>query len=146
MKMPCLPRRSNPRQTGQYCVCFCCGLNRRPSKSRINTKVSNFNTLYQNCSPKMAFHATFDTIFIAVGLVTVLRGAVTVFARGVTRQGLLRYSSLKSTVKYSGGTAFACHTPLEERYSSLPSATKSFARILSTAGLPCLLPTLTAAA
>jgi len=112
----------------------------------LNTKVSNFNTLYQNCSPKMANHATFDTIFIAVGLVTVLRGAVTVFARGVTRQGLLRYSSLKSTVKYSGGTAFACHTPLEERYSSLPSATKSFARILSTAGLPCLLPTLTAAA
>ena len=33
----------------------------------------------------MAFHATFDTIFIAVGLVTVLRGAVTDFARGVTR-------------------------------------------------------------
>ena len=37
--------------------------------------------------PSLAFHATFDTIFIAVGLVTDLWGAVTVFARGVTSKG-----------------------------------------------------------
>ena len=43
--------------------------------------------LYQYCTPKMALHATFDTIFIAVGLVTDLWGAVTAFERGVTSKG-----------------------------------------------------------
>lgn len=32
----------------------------------------------------LAFHSTFDTIFIAVGLVTALRGAVTDFLSTVT--------------------------------------------------------------
>ena len=66
MKTPCSLRRSIPRQTGLFYVCFGWELIRQPSKSRINTEASNFNTLYQNCSPKMAFHATFDTIFIKV--------------------------------------------------------------------------------
>ena len=52
MKMPCSPRRSNPWQTGLFCVCFVCGLIRQSSKIGINTKVSSFNTLYQNCLPR----------------------------------------------------------------------------------------------
>ena len=47
--------RSNPQQTGMFCFYIERGLNVHPSKNRINTKVSNFNTLYQNCSPKMAY-------------------------------------------------------------------------------------------
>ena len=35
-------------------------------RAEPSTLKSNFNTLYQNCSPRMALHATFDTIFVAV--------------------------------------------------------------------------------
>ena len=40
---------------------FCLKVNPATLKIRINTKVSNFNTLYQNCSPKMERNAYFNT-------------------------------------------------------------------------------------
>ena len=73
MKTPCSPRRSNPRQTGLFWVYNHRGLNVQPSKSRINTKVSNLNTLYQNCSPKMQKGVAF--VFF-VGKYTLDRGGV----------------------------------------------------------------------
>ena len=73
MKTPCLPRRSKPRQTGLFCVYIIHGLNRQPSKIRINTKVSNFNTLYQNCSPKMARPKGFEPLFSGIGIRCVIQ-------------------------------------------------------------------------
>ena len=73
MKTPCSPRRSNPRQTGLFWVYNHRGLNVQPSKSRINTKVSNLHTLYQNCSPKMQKGVAF--VFF-VGKYTLDRGGV----------------------------------------------------------------------
>ena len=71
--MPCYPRSVISRKTGHFSVYLYRGRLCQPSKNRINTKVSNFNTLYQNCSPKMARPKGFEPPISGIGIRCVIQ-------------------------------------------------------------------------
>lgn len=74
LKTPCLPRRSNPRQTGLFCVYNHRGLNRQPStKNHINTKAHSTDTLYQYCTPKLARPEGFEPPISGIGIRCVIQ-------------------------------------------------------------------------